>query len=77
LEWFQDVGGGPQNGSLQAMRGWWPGDEFIGSLPDFLPELPCRRRAKYFLKKLFTAKRVSITVLGLQKKQVRWMRTPR
>jgi hypothetical protein len=28
------------------------------------------------LKNLFTAKRVSITVLGLQKKQVRWMRTP-
>jgi hypothetical protein len=53
-----------------------PGDEFIGSLPDFLPELPCRRRAKYFLKNLFTAKRVSITVLGLQEKQVPWMRTP-
>jgi hypothetical protein len=29
-----------------------PGDEFIGSLPDFLPELPCRRRAKYFFEKL-------------------------
>jgi hypothetical protein len=33
LEWFQDVGGGPQNGSLQAMRGWLPGAGFSPRQP--------------------------------------------
>jgi hypothetical protein len=45
LEWFQDVGGGPQNGSLQAMRGWWPGARarlriFTPPASEILPQHP-------------------------------------
>jgi hypothetical protein len=53
-----------------------PGDVCVRSLPDLYTRTPLPAACKIFLKNLFTAKRVSITVLGLQEKQVPRMRTP-
>jgi hypothetical protein len=76
LEWFQDVGGGPQNGSLQAMRGWLPGDEFIGHCRIFYQNSLAGGVQKYFWRNLLTQNCLGINLPGLQETWVPWMRAP-